>query len=94
MIFCDISTPKNDGTFSVYNDIKEKLLLNGVKESEISFIHDADTDEQKEKMFAKVRSGEIRILLGSTQKMGSGTNARVTRLQLKRLYTKSLYKIN
>ena len=79
MIFCDLSTPKNDGTFSVYDDIKEKLLLNGVKESEIKFIHEADTDEKKEKMFAAVRRGEVRILLGSTQKMGAGTNAQ-TRL--------------
>ncbi|MDR2089134.1 MAG: DEAD/DEAH box helicase family protein [Clostridiales Family XIII bacterium] len=75
MIFSDISTPKGGAAFSVYDDIKEKLIGMGVKPAEIAYIHDAKTDEQKEKMFAAVRRGEIRIILGSTQKMGAGTNA-------------------
>ncbi|MDR1537885.1 MAG: helicase C-terminal domain-containing protein [Clostridiales bacterium] len=74
MVFCDISTPKGGASFSVYDDIKEKLLALGVKPSEIAFIHDANTDEQKEQMFAAVRRGEIRVMLGSMQKMGAGTN--------------------
>jgi hypothetical protein len=75
MIFCDISTPKGGAGFSVYDDVKEKLIRLGVKPEEISYIHDANTDAQKEDMFAKVRSGQIRVILGSTQKMGAGTNA-------------------
>ena len=74
LIFCDLSTPKNDGNFNVYEDIKGKLLASGVLESEIAFIHDADTDAKKTALFSKVRSGDVRILLGSTQKMGAGTN--------------------
>ena len=74
LIFCDLSTPKNDGSFNVYQDIKNKLLVAGVPESEIAFIHDADTDAKKTALFSKVRSGEVRILMGSTQKMGAGTN--------------------
>lgn len=75
MIFSDLSTPKGGKAFSVYDDIREKLTAMGVKPTEIAFIHESGTDEQKEKMFAAVRRGEIRILLGSTQKMGAGTNA-------------------
>lgn len=74
LVFCDLSTPKNDGTFSIYNDIKDKLIALGVPKSEIGFIHDADTDIKKKELFKKTRKGEVRILLGSTQKMGAGTN--------------------
>ncbi len=73
-MFCDLSTPKNDGTFNVYDDIKAKLLASGVPEAEIAFIHDADTEAKKKDLFAKVRTGQVRVLLGSTQKMGAGTN--------------------
>ena len=74
MIFCDLSTPKDDGTFSVYNDIRAKLLELGVPENEIAFIHNAKSEVQKKDLFGKVRSGQVRILLGSTQRMGAGTN--------------------
>jgi hypothetical protein len=74
LVFIDLSTPKNDGSFSVYNGIKEKLLLQGVPADEIAFIHDADTDAKKQALFGRVRAGQIRILLGSTAKMGAGTN--------------------
>ena len=74
LIFCDLSTPKNDGTFNVYDDIKQKLMAKGVPEAEIAFIHDANTENKKADLFAKVRSGQVRFLLGSTQKMGAGTN--------------------
>ena len=74
LLFCDLSTPKKDGTFSVYNDIRDKLIAKGIPPEEIAFIHDADTDKKKADLFAKVRSGDVRILLGSTQKMGAGTN--------------------
>ena len=74
LVFSDMSTPKNDGTFNVYDDIKDKLLALGVPEKEIAFIHDANTEKQKDELFAKVRKGKVRILLGSTQKMGTGTN--------------------
>ena len=74
LIFCDLSTPKNDGTFNVYEDIKNKLVEKGVPENEIAFIHSANTDTRKAELFAKVRSGQVRFLLGSTQKMGAGTN--------------------
>lgn len=74
LLFCDLSTPKADGTFSVYEDIRDKLLAAGVPESEIAFIHDADTEAKKKELFAKVRTGQVRVLLGSTQKMGAGTN--------------------
>ena len=73
MIFCDLSTPKGDGTFSVYDDIRDKLLGLGVPESEIAYIHNAKSEAQKKDLFAKVRSGQVRILLGSTQRMGAGT---------------------
>ncbi len=74
LFFCDLSTPKNDGEFSVYTDIKEKLVLRGVPSEEIQFIHDANTDVKKDELFKKVRSGDVRILMGSTAKMGAGTN--------------------
>ena len=74
LLFCDLSTPKNDGSFNVYEDIKAKLLAAGVPENEIEFIHNADTEAKKAGLFSKVRSGDVRILLGSTQKMGAGTN--------------------
>ena len=74
LVFCDLSTPKNDGTFSVYNDIRKKLIERGIPESEVKFIHEADTDMKKKELFQKTRKGEVSVLLGSTQKMGAGTN--------------------
>ena len=74
LVFCDLSTPKNDATFNVYDDIKKKLIAGGVPTEEIAFIHDADTEAKKKDLFAKVRTGQVRVLLGSTQKMGAGTN--------------------
>ena len=74
LLFCDLSTPKNDGQFNVYDDIKTKLLAADVPESEVAFIHSADTEAKKAALFSKVRSGDVRILLGSTAKMGAGTN--------------------
>lgn len=74
LIFCDYSTPKKDGSFNIYDDIKKKLLAKGVPLDEIAFIHDATTEAAKEELFAKVRSGEVRVLIGSTAKMGAGTN--------------------
>ena len=74
LVFCDLSTPKNDGTFSVYNDIRKKVFERGFPESEVKFIHEADTDMKKKELFQKTRKGEVRVLLGSTQKMGAGTN--------------------
>lgn len=74
LVFCDLSTPKNDGTFSVYNDIRKKLIERGIPENEVKFIHEADTDMKKKELFQKTRKGEVRVLLGSTQKMGAGTN--------------------
>ncbi len=74
LVFCDLSTPKNDGTFSVYDDIRKKLVERGIPESEVKFIHEADTDIKKKELFQKTRKGEVRVLLGSTQKMGAGTN--------------------
>ena len=74
LLFCDLSTPKNDGTFNVYDDIRSKLTAAGVPEQEVAFIHTADTEAKKKELFAKVRSGQVRILMGSTQKMGAGTN--------------------
>ena len=85
LVFCDLSTPKNDGKFNVYDDIKAKLIAQGIHEDEIAFIHDANTEAQKAELFAKVRRGQVRVLIGSTQKMGAGTNVRATRSQLKRL---------
>ena len=74
MIFCDLSTPKGEGVFSVYDDIRDKLLALGVPENEIAYIHDAKTEAQKKDLFSKVRAGQVRVLLGSTQRMGAGTN--------------------
>ena len=74
IIFCDLSTPKGDGTFNVYEDIKNKLVEKGVPPEEIAFIHEANTELRKAELFGKVRSGQVRFLLGSTQKMGAGTN--------------------
>ena len=73
-LFCDLSTPKGDGTFNVYEDIRNKLIEKGVPPEEIAFIHEANTELRKAELFGKVRSGQIRFLLGSTQKMGAGTN--------------------
>ncbi|MGO5162279.1 SNF2-related protein [Fusicatenibacter saccharivorans] len=74
LVFCDLSTPKDDGSFSAYNDLKKKLMEAGIPEEEIAFIHDANTEARKKELFSKVRSGQVRILMGSTQKMGAGTN--------------------
>ena len=74
LLFCDLSTPKNDGNFNVYDDIRKKLVSAGVPENEIEFIHNADTEAKKAALFSKVRSGDVRVLLGSTAKMGAGTN--------------------
>lgn len=74
LVFSDISTPKGDGSFNVYEDIRQKLIAKGVPETEIAFIHNADTEVKKKELFAKVRSGQVRVLLGSTSKMGAGTN--------------------
>ena len=74
LVFCDLSTPKNDGSFNVYDDMREKLIQRGVPAEQVRFIHEATTDAQKKELFAKVRSGEVRILFGSTPKMGAGTN--------------------
>ena len=74
LLFCDLSTPKNDGTFNVYDDIKNKLVERGVPADEVAFIHDADSEAKKKELFSKVRNGQVRVLLGSTQKMGAGTN--------------------
>ena len=74
LVFCDLSTPKSDGSFNVYDDIRKKLIARGVPESEIRFIHEADTEAKKTELFKKVRKGDVRILLGSTQRLGAGTN--------------------
>ena len=74
LVFCDLSTPKKDGTFNVYDDIREKLIARGIPAEQIRFIHEANTDAQKKELFGKVRSGEVRVLFGSTPKMGAGTN--------------------
>ena len=74
LVFCDLSTPKNDGSFNVYDDLKNKLMAKGIPSEEIAFIHDANTEARKKELFAKVRSGQVRVLMGSTQKMGAGTN--------------------
>ena len=82
LVFCDMSTPKGDGNFNIYDDIKKKLIDKGIPEKEIAFIHDANNEKQKDEMFSKVRSGEIRILIGSTQKMGAGTNVQTKLIAL------------
>lgn len=78
LVFSDLSTPKNDGSFSVYNDVRDKLIARGIPEEEIAFIHSANTDVKKKELFAKVRNGSVRVLMGSTFKMGAGTNVRAT----------------
>ena len=82
LVFCDMSTPKGDGSFNIYDDIKKKLMERGIPEKEIAFIHDANNEKQKDEMFSKVRSGEIRVLIGSTQKMGAGTNVQTKLIAL------------
>ncbi|MBR0167466.1 MAG: hypothetical protein IJQ08_02225, partial [Synergistaceae bacterium] len=74
LVFCDLSTPKGDGSFNVYDDLKAKLIEKGIPDSEIAFVHSAETEAKKKELFGKVKSGQIRILIGSTQKMGAGTN--------------------
>ena len=74
LLFCDLSVPKSDGTFSVYNDVRDKLIAKGIPPQEIEFIHDANTEARKKELFSKVRRGAVRILMGSTFKMGAGTN--------------------
>ena len=74
LVFCDLSTPKSDGTFSVYNDLKEKLVARGIPQEEIAFVHSAANEAQKQQLFGKVRAGQVRVLMGSTAKMGAGTN--------------------
>ena len=74
LVFCDLSTPHNDGKFNIYDDLKTKLIERGIPEEEIAFIHDANTDARKQELFNKVRKGQVRVLMGSTQKMGAGTN--------------------
>ena len=74
MVFCDLSTPHNDGNFNVYDGIRDKLLDMGIPKDQIAYIHNAASEAQKKELFGKVRSGEIRVLIGSTQKMGAGTN--------------------
>ncbi|WP_443987735.1 DEAD/DEAH box helicase family protein [Mediterraneibacter gnavus] len=78
LIFCDLSTPKGDGSFNVYDDLKQKLIAKGVPDKEIAFIHDANTEAKKTELFGKVKSGQVRFLIGSTAKMGAGTNVRAT----------------
>lgn len=80
LVFCDLSTPTTDGSFSVYDDLKKKLMDAGIPEEEIAFIHTADSEAKKKELFSKVRAGQVRLLLGSTAKMGAGTNVRATRL--------------
>ncbi len=79
LVFSDLSTPHFDGKFNVYDDMQEKLAQMGVPREEIAFIHEANTDAKKIELFAKVRAGQVRILMGSTAKMGAGTNVRATR---------------
>ena len=74
LVFCDLSTPKADGTFSVYNDLKDKLMARGIPQEEIAFVHSAANEAQKQQLFGKVRAGQVRVLMGSTAKMGAGTN--------------------
>ncbi len=79
LVFCDFSTPKSDGSFNLYDDLRGKLVAKGVPKEEIAFIHEADTEQKKKDLFAKVRKGQVRVLIGSTAKMGAGTNVRATR---------------
>ena len=82
LVFCDISTPKNDGSFNVYDDIRTKLIAKGIPAEEIRFIHEADSDVKKKALFFRVRAGEVRVIIGSTQKMGAGTNVQKRLLAL------------
>ena len=82
LVFSDMSTPKNDGSFNIYEDLKEKLINKGIPEEEIAFIHNANSEKQKDELFAKVRTGDVRVLLGSTQKMGAGTNVQTKLIAL------------
>ena len=86
LVFCDLSTPKNDGTFNVYDDMREKLIARGIPAEQIRFIHEATTDAQKKELFGKVRSGEVRVLFGSTPKMGAGTNVQDRLIAIHNLY--------
>ena len=83
LVFCDLSTPKGDGSFTVYDDIRQKLIAKGIPESEIAFIHEANTEVRKKELFARVRSGQVRVLMGSTSKMGAGTNVKRLRTSQK-----------
>ena len=74
LVFCDFSTPKNDGSFNVYDDIRDKLVAKGIPKNEIAFIHEYDSEDKKKSLFSQVRKGQVRVLLGSTAKLGSGTN--------------------
>ncbi len=85
IIFCDLSTPHNDGSFNVYDDLKNKLMEKGVSPEEIAFIHQANTETQKAELFAKVRKGKVRVLLGSTAKCGTGTNVQTKLVALHHL---------
>jgi hypothetical protein len=79
LVFSDFSTPNKDGRFNIYDDIRAKLIERGIPEHEIEFIHNADSESKKKELFAKVRQGKVRVLFGSTSKMGAGTNVRTTR---------------
>ena len=85
LIFCDLSTPKGDGNFNIYDDIRNKLMEKGVPKEEIAFIHEANTENRKAELFSKVRSGQVRFLLGSTAKMGAGTNVQDKLIALQHL---------
>ena len=85
LIFCDLSTPKNDGTFNVYDDVRNKLVERGIPKEEIAFIHEYNTEVRKAELFAKVRAGQVRILMGSTPKLGAGTNVQDRLLALHHL---------
>jgi superfamily II DNA/RNA helicase len=87
MVFCDLSTPHNDGQFNVYDDLRDKLITNGIPDEEIAYIHSANSEAQKKELFGKVRSGQIRVLIGSTQKMGAGTNVQQKLIALHHLDT-------
>ena len=85
MVFCDLSIPKNDGSFNVYDDLRDKLIAMGIPAEEIAYVHNANTEVQKKELFGKVRSGQVRVLIGSTQKMGAGTNVQTRLIALHHL---------
>ena len=85
MVFCDLSTPHGDGSFNVYDDLRDKLVDMGVPKDEIAYIHTANTETAKKELFGKVRSGQVRVLIGSTQKMGAGTNVQAKLIALHHL---------